>query len=531
MLEDGNCCSQVPCTMPVTYGDNSGFQGNWVEDYWFIGSKHNASVPFVSINITQTGSSSYFEEPPAAGIVGLAYDVLNSVQDPTLADLYSCADLSCNATVPSAVTKWLELNKLPNIITLCYNSPNDLGTATFGGVPSGVVVSYAAIIETSYYVVNVTELKFGSFAYHDNSNLNANSAILDTGTSASLNLPQNVYNSVCNSSTPPACSTDDDCIMTVVLEGYNGGAPVSVSIPSAASCLSSTCVCNETVAASNQLMIAYQVLSTYTLVLDRENNRVGFAISECQPSCDLFVSALTCQSTTYCVWQGGLCTSTPTTTTTVTTTTTSTVSTSTTKATTTTTTTKATTTTTEATTTKATTTTTTTKATITTTTTTRTTEATTTSTKATTTTTTTTKPITTTHTTTTSAITTESQSFTSTTTTTSNQRSPSTIRNTVIKIALPIVIVVVVLIICTVVFLLYKHRHNNSHINASRQQPRTTSNANTNVDAEKAMPTTQERWTIDNPLYKMAPGQTLQGGTNVKNHGRSRSADNELLVQ
>ena len=214
----GTCCPTPPCGDEVTYGDNSGFEGLWVKDVWTIGSL-GGYVPFVSITTVQNGLA-YFQEAPAGGILGLAYDSINSEQYATLDSYYSCSTTPCSSAVPSAVTSWFQNVSLPNIVTLCFNTANTsgmnattitssgIGTATFGEVPTGIPFQYAAIVDQSYYVVNVTHLTLGAAVYRDAAALNTGQAIVDTGNGGLLTLPTGAASAVCINMNSSPCTSN-----------------------------------------------------------------------------------------------------------------------------------------------------------------------------------------------------------------------------------------------------------------------------------------------------------------------------------
>jgi hypothetical protein len=114
------------CGFSVQYGSGSAIQGAWVQD--LLSFNHMSSpVMFGQILETQFG----FQEPPAAGIFGLAYDILNQLS----------ANIGCgNSTglgttqFPTALTAFLQGQNMTNELSMCVGSPNHPGVLSLGGV-------------------------------------------------------------------------------------------------------------------------------------------------------------------------------------------------------------------------------------------------------------------------------------------------------------------------------------------------------------------------------------------------------------
>lgn len=311
IVTNGTCCTGLTsCGGEVTYGDNSGFQGTWVRDKLTFGSS-SVSVPFVEITTVQTGLA-YFQEAPAAGILGIGYDVLNSFIAPTLSAMYSCITPSCASYVPAAPSTFLAGAGLPNIISLCFNqlqSGSGVGVAVFGGEYPGVQYQYFAIISDSYYVIDVTALRIGTSTYTAAAQLNAGQAIVDTGNGGFLSLPGPVYTYMCNTAAPAqTCQTDNDCSIMISIRLYNSAASATNPLFGSGVCGSNKrCACSNGVRSASQLVLGYLSLQGGIVVFDRVNNRLGFGTGTCNPACSLFQSQLSCQSVTYCMWQGSAC--------------------------------------------------------------------------------------------------------------------------------------------------------------------------------------------------------------------------------
>jgi hypothetical protein len=337
-LVNGTCCaSGPPCSSVETYGDNSGWQGTLYTDKWTLGtSGQSAAVQFASIN-AMLNSDVGFLHGVRAGIVGLAYPAMAQIVASTLAQDLNCSYLqssTCSSFVPTPLTTLTASLGLPPMVSMCFNnailasgvSQSYPGIATFGGLPQGMndaQFQWATVISRSYYVVNVVAVEFGSAQggttqYTNTAVLNSNQAIIDTGTEF-FEIPAALHQAVCAPATPVACSSDNDCVLSVHMQAYgsNAGATISVPVITAPlalyTCVTNKCTCTPALTSSNQLIFGYAGLVGLTVVFDQQHNRVGFSTqAACTPTCDLYSSQMTCNAAQGCMWaNGGMCVSNP----------------------------------------------------------------------------------------------------------------------------------------------------------------------------------------------------------------------------
>lgn len=211
------------CTASVAYGSPStpqcgqGYSGNLISDVLTLGTV-SARVSLVGITTIQNG----FQEVPAAGIMGIAFESLNSNDG-----CIGCDDDSSGMTLqPVAIDIILQDNNLSNEFSLCMGSPTSPGRMVLGGADRALYTGQwqNASIDTSegYYGIGVDRVTVGptqvavpGVSASQQATAFAG-AIIDSGTSY-FQMPSQVYNAISDGTF--SCTTDADCAINVHLSG------------------------------------------------------------------------------------------------------------------------------------------------------------------------------------------------------------------------------------------------------------------------------------------------------------------------
>jgi hypothetical protein len=219
---DGAVGTPTCCTAAVAYGGGpralcgQGYSGLLVADTLTLGGV-SATVSIVAITAIQNG----FQEPPAAGIMGIAFPSLNNN-----CGGFSACDTSHATKQPVAIDLLLAARGLPNEFSLCMGSPTSAGRFVLGGAdPSfytGAFQNVTVDSSSGFYSVSVSSVSIGvnrapleGITLSQQASAFANAApIVDSGTPY-LQLPNEIYNAVNN----PVCTTDADCDVNLHMAG------------------------------------------------------------------------------------------------------------------------------------------------------------------------------------------------------------------------------------------------------------------------------------------------------------------------
>ena len=178
----------------------------------------SATVSLVTITAIQNG----FQEPPAAGIMGIAFPSLNN----------NCGSFgSCTSATqqPVAIDLLLNASGLPNEFSLCMGSPTSAGRFVLGGAdPSlytGAFQNVAVDASSGFYTIGISSVSIGvsraplvGITVSQQASVFASAGpVVDSGTSY-LALPDEIYQAV-NNGYYYSCTTDADCNVNVHLAG------------------------------------------------------------------------------------------------------------------------------------------------------------------------------------------------------------------------------------------------------------------------------------------------------------------------
>jgi len=296
------------CGFLVSYGDGSGMQGPIVNDTVKFGSM-SADVSFGAIYIIKDGDSN-FQEPPAAGIMGLAGKVNNCLPGGGNSTGETCR--------PPAFASVLEANGHAQAFGMCLGDIGAPGVMTLGGGDpqfySGDVYNATLVMKgTSNGMKNAG---FYSIKYlgvgmngHD-SGLPGGLGIVDTGDSNSEITPA-MAEALSNASLP--CETNADCIVNVQMEGFCLSLVDILTCDGGACGFQFTTSLNDTTDLSpgvGGLMLGYSSLRQLYPIFDYTGHSVGFANRSdvpCQVPCSSHVTMEGCSVSEGCTWSGDAC--------------------------------------------------------------------------------------------------------------------------------------------------------------------------------------------------------------------------------
>jgi hypothetical protein len=284
--------ARTRCQACAQYGSESGqncgqgFAGDLGVDVISVGGLR-ANVSFVTITLTQAG----FQESPAAGIMGVAFQSLNALAaNPT-----QFSNGGPTTTQPVSVDLLLSANGRSNAFSMCMGSPSNPGTFVLGGENPAYRTSAMSRVpldsSQGYYGISVGFLSIGPSASVNSvsdgdaqslfnrsaqqSAFVASSAIVDSGT-PQLSLPS-TFGDVLDSwpDEATACATNNDCVVGIHLS--NG---VNLTVPGVFDCTQGQCAPNGWVTTGGtNAIIGYAVMRNYYILFNRDpaDQYYGFA--------------------------------------------------------------------------------------------------------------------------------------------------------------------------------------------------------------------------------------------------------------
>lgn len=272
------------CPVAVAYGNggggsncNQGYVGNVLSDTLQISSL-SQTVTLVSITTIQSG----FQEAPAAGIMGVAFNSLNS--------LYGNMDGSGGQTTePDSFGTLLSNSGLSNEFALCMGTTTKPGHISLGGTESayftGDFVTQPMVTDGGYYGIQVDYINVAGQPLTGMANSAQRSSfgsagsegniIIDSGT-PELVLPQAIYNAMTGSA---SCSQSSDCTIEITMGCESTPCDgVTLTVPGLMTCESATCQPTNWISGGySGTILGYAVIRNYYTKFDRANHQFGFA--------------------------------------------------------------------------------------------------------------------------------------------------------------------------------------------------------------------------------------------------------------
>ena len=173
-----NPCHYGQCAFDISYADGSGFRAAlWTDQIALdeIGTL-NVTAPVGAIYMKHKGE---FEPKAVNGIIGFAYRSIASANESTLFEA------------------WVDGALLANVFAMCLTDHG--GRLVLGGTGDEYTMGpfvYTPIIEETYYVVNMTDLRVGGTSLGLPSKVyNDGGAIVDSG-STDIALPQTAFDAL-----------------------------------------------------------------------------------------------------------------------------------------------------------------------------------------------------------------------------------------------------------------------------------------------------------------------------------------------
>ncbi|GMI21073.1 hypothetical protein TeGR_g11463 [Tetraparma gracilis] len=279
------------CQVAIGYGTappggcHYGFQGDAATDTVTIGGKSATGVTLVSITTLQQGFQGAVTQ--AAGIWGAGF-ALNNILPNTWPP--RCGDIACRTKQPAPMEVFLANAGLPDEFSVCMGTGTAPGALVLGGIDplyyDGAFMTADFLEPYDFYKVNVTNVHVGTIAYTD-----IPGTVVDTGTGTvvdsgtpNMGLTDEYYDAFF----PPSgygaagCTTDDDCMLGLVIEAAGDGVPFIIKVPGVVTCENSRCHPTEGGLTRGGLgnkfhMMGFAGMRAYYTHFDLENKTLGFA--------------------------------------------------------------------------------------------------------------------------------------------------------------------------------------------------------------------------------------------------------------
>ncbi|GMI22143.1 hypothetical protein TeGR_g9189 [Tetraparma gracilis] len=271
------------CQVHVTYGGNDcrhGFYGDAAEDTVSMGGTSAVGVPLASIT---TIVDVFQNQQQAAGILGANLknesELLNNP-----GQVNGCDDPRNCTTLPDPLGVFLANAGLRDSFSLCMGTLTMPGALVLGGIDpkyhSGEFMT--ADVESDGWEVSVSEISVGSTRRLASSSW---AVLVDSG-APSMVLPRIVYDTYFPEDGGIDCTTDDDCVFVVDIEG--GGDRPGFKLEGPGGLV--TCGANGKCEPSKWLiasdgggfLIGHVILGSYYTHWDRENKTIGFAAASAE---------------------------------------------------------------------------------------------------------------------------------------------------------------------------------------------------------------------------------------------------------
>jgi len=303
-----NDTTRVPfCAMSVNYGDGSGFTGMMVNDTLTIGG-YSQTAPVNAIYWMHGP----FQEPPSAGIIGVAGADLNCAR---WGDPKTC--------FPGAMEQLLMSQGLKNRLGLCLGRPplptgsdhnridyGQPGLMSLGGTDTALTagrVYYSKILQgTKYFALRLQGVGVNEQHASVPTAAFASGMIVDTG-STQLYLPYGAWTAISAAGAKIRCHQDSDCRLSIQVQG------ACLKLVDFVKCHPQHRVCSaleQRGLAYGQPMLGFAGMKDLYLELDLSDHQVGFATRSnkaCNAKCSSFLTKITCSFAKGCAWEGTQC--------------------------------------------------------------------------------------------------------------------------------------------------------------------------------------------------------------------------------
>eukprot|EP00048_Salpingoeca_helianthica_P019711 m.245449 g.245449 ORF g.245449 m.245449 type:complete len:566 (-) comp37198_c0_seq1:41-1738(-) len=292
-------------------GGCCGAQGVLVLDQIALGGRLSTSlVPLGQVQQLQPG----YQLTPAAGRFGFGYDA-GACMPGSFLNCGAYGSASNTTCAGSALSEYLIGHNMNDVYSMCFGSVAVPGVLTLGGVNSRLYIgdfqftplsSTSPLLQVTLLSVGLVVLQSGQRDPITLPPTIYDGAVLSTAETMLL-LPAEVVEVFNGALSSVPCTTDSMCNANLLFYlQFADIIPLNVAHLFVCLPLTSVCGLNPNLVGTSRSnpVLGTPFLSQYYITVERSHHRVGFAAlrSQCQSTCDLHQTAVSCFLQQGCVW-------------------------------------------------------------------------------------------------------------------------------------------------------------------------------------------------------------------------------------